>query len=173
VLVAAHGLTGTHAEFHALADQLGAEATIVAPDLRGRGGSATAGPPYGFSVHADDLVAVMDHLGVERATVLGHSMGGFVAAGTARRHPERVDQVVLVDGGLPVARGPLTSPLVAGAIRQLYRRLPAPARRRVLERLLQRLIGSTLQRLDRVFPSEQEYVAFWRAHPALAAHWNP
>src|SRR6266511_2772920 len=82
------------------AELLDGEVTLVAPDLRGRAGSRDAPGPYGIGRHADDLVAVLDHLGVSEALMVGHSMGGFVATVAAVRHPSRTTGVVLVDGGL-------------------------------------------------------------------------
>jgi pimeloyl-ACP methyl ester carboxylesterase len=75
---------------------------LVAPDLRGRGASTAVGGPSSLARHAEDLVAVLDALDIERATVCGMSMGGFVAVVLATRHPDRVRDLVLVDGGLPM-----------------------------------------------------------------------
>ncbi|HEY6533241.1 MAG TPA: alpha/beta fold hydrolase, partial [Acidimicrobiales bacterium] len=79
LVVAVHGLTLTHAQFHALGDQLGDDITLVAPDLRGRGGSAHLGPPYGMAAHADDVAALLDQLDADETTVLGYSAGASVA----------------------------------------------------------------------------------------------
>ena len=79
------------------------ELSLVAPDLRGRGDSVAAGGPSSVARHADDMVAVLDALGLDRVTVCGMSMGGFVAVALATAHPERVRDVVLVDGGFPMA----------------------------------------------------------------------
>ena len=68
------------------------------------------GPRGGEVVRAvgdeDDVVAALDHLGVEKAQIVGHSMGAFVAAVVARRHPDRVSSLLLVDGGLPLELPP-------------------------------------------------------------------
>ena len=96
-----------------------------------------------------------------------------MVAGAAARHPHRAERVVLVDGGLPVQLGPLSSPIVAGAVRLAYRALPVSARRRFLERLLTRTLGPNLERLERTYPSREEYLAFWRNHAALRDHWGP
>jgi pimeloyl-ACP methyl ester carboxylesterase len=77
VVIAAHGLTGTHMNFEALADQLGDGVTLLAPDLRGRGRSSTVGAPYGMARHADDLMAVLDHADAADALTVGHSMGAL------------------------------------------------------------------------------------------------
>jgi pimeloyl-ACP methyl ester carboxylesterase len=79
------------------------ELSLVAPDLRGRGDSLAVGGPSSVARHAEDLVAVLDALGLDRVTVCGMSMGGFVAVALATAHPERVRDVVLVDGGFPMA----------------------------------------------------------------------
>ena len=152
-VVAAHGVTANHTSFRALADQLPDDVSLVAPDLRGRGGSNGITGPYGMPAHADDLVAVMDEVGAETATVVGHSMGGFVAVVAAHRHPDRVRNLLLVDGGLPLDLGPLAE-------------LP-------IEEVVQAIIGPSLQRLRMTFPSVEAYFDFWRVHPALKDDWNP
>ena len=48
---------------------------------------------------------MLDHLQVDQAVVVGHSMGGFVAVVLAHHHPERVRRLVLIDGGLPLVDG--------------------------------------------------------------------
>jgi pimeloyl-ACP methyl ester carboxylesterase len=79
------------------------ELSLVAPDLRGRAGSAAVAGPSSLAQHAEDLVAVLDALGLDRVTVCGMSMGGFVAVALATVHPDRVRDLVLVDGGFPMA----------------------------------------------------------------------
>jgi 3-oxoadipate enol-lactonase len=69
----------------------------IAPDLRGAGASTAPAAADGYSMerYADDLVAVLDALGVESAAVCGLSMGGYVLFELLRRHPERVRAVIL------------------------------------------------------------------------------
>jgi pimeloyl-ACP methyl ester carboxylesterase len=153
VVVAAHGVTANHASFHPLADALGPEFTLLAPDLRGRAGSRDVGPPFGMAAHADDVAAVVRALVGGPVLLLGHSMGGFVAVVTAARHPELVSSVVLVDGGLPLDLGPLAA-------------LP-------IEELLQAVLGPSVERLGMSFASVSAYLDFWRPHPALADAWSP
>ena len=99
VVLAAHGVTANHLAWQPLGglDRF----TVVAPDLRGRGRSNDLAGRAGMDRHADDLLAVVDHLGLDRPLVVGHSMGGFVAAAFVERHGERAGGTVLVDGGLP------------------------------------------------------------------------
>src|SRR6478672_7748086 len=152
VVVLVHGITASHVEWRAVARLLAERGglCLLAPDLRGRGRSAALPPPDGLGTHVEDLLAVLDDAGVGRAVLVGHSMGAFVVALVAAGHPERAASVVLVDGGLP---------------------LPVPAGVDVDAALLA-VLGPALERLRRTFASEEEYVAFWRAHPAFAGRWD-
>jgi pimeloyl-ACP methyl ester carboxylesterase len=81
-----------------LAPLLAARFDVVALDARGHGASAWAEPAaYAFDDYAADTVAVLDALGWPRATLAGHSMGGYVGALVAARHPERVEALVIAD----------------------------------------------------------------------------
>lgn len=145
VVLLVHGITGSHRSWSALVQALGDELTLVAPDLRGRGASNALGAPYGILSHTTDLIAVLDFLGVGRATLVGHSMGGYVVARMAASHPDRCASVVLVDGGL---------------------RLPVPEGIDP-DALLAAVLGPALARLGRTFASRQAYAEFWRSHPAF------
>lgn len=70
---------------------------MVAPDLRGFGESSRTSGPYTMERYADDVVALLDALGLESAVVAGLSMGGYVAFALARRHRRRVRGLVLAD----------------------------------------------------------------------------
>lgn len=148
VVLAVHGVTANHLAWQALGalDRF----TVIAPDLRGRGRSHPQGPA-GMDRHADDLRAVLDHLDLAKVRVVGHSMGGFVAAAFADRHAGRAESTVLVDGGLPFP------PLPAGT---------------TAEQALEATIGPAAARLRMTFDSTEAYVEHWRPHPALAGHWT-
>jgi pimeloyl-ACP methyl ester carboxylesterase len=103
-----------------------------------------------MAAHVADLLAVLDHAGIRRVVLAGHSMGAYVVARLAAEHPERASGVVLVDGGLPI---------------------PAPADRDPDE-VLEEVIGPALTRLGATFPSAGAYRAMWRDHPALAQAWD-
>lgn len=145
-----HGVTSSHLAWSFVADELPA-VRLVAPDLRGRGASRAVTGPAGMAAHAADLVAVLDRLGIEKALVVGHSMGAFVAVVFAHLHPERVARLLLVDGGLPLDVPP---GLDAGA-------------------MVAHILGPTAERLSRRFADVDAYLDFWRAHPAFARHWSP
>jgi pimeloyl-ACP methyl ester carboxylesterase len=152
VVVAAHGITGNHMSWQGVARALGPDVSLVAPDLRGRGTSTKLPAPFGMRAHAEDLVAVLDHLDVARAVLAGHSMGAYVATIAATVHPDRWSAVVLVDGGvaLPLPSGVDPDAMLAG------------------------VLGPALARLDMTFADRDAYHAFWRTHPALAepGAWN-
>lgn len=90
---------------------------VVRYDLRGFGASTpfVAGEPY---THADDLRALLTHLGIERAAVIGLSMGGWVVQEFALAYPELVSSLILVDSVLP---GYTWSPATAATIEAIHR----------------------------------------------------
>jgi lipase len=149
-VLAVHGVTASHRAWSWLAQAM-PDTRLIAADLRGRGRSASLPGPVGMAAHARDLVAVLNDFELDRADVVGHSMGAFVALVLGDRHPERLSRLVLVDGGLPLD-------LPAGMA-------PRDAVRHVL--------GPTAERLTRTFDSVAAYLDFWRAHPAFALDWSP
>ncbi len=70
---------------------------MIAPDLRGHGLSDAPQGLYSMEQHADDLAALLNQLGVQKAIVAGLSMGGYVAFAFWRRHPERTAGIALID----------------------------------------------------------------------------
>jgi 3-oxoadipate enol-lactonase len=99
-----------------LANPLGHSFRVVRPDLRGFGGSALPSGPY---CDADDLDALLTHLGIDQAAVVGSSYGGRVAMELATTHPGRVSSLVLVN---PAYRG-LEPTAAAQAVGQEEERL--------------------------------------------------
>jgi len=151
-VLAAHGITASSLSWRAVARHLEATSTTLwATDLRGRGASASVGGPFGLARHAHDLLAVADHLALDRVVLAGHSLGAFVAVLAAAARPGVVDRVVLVDGGLP---------------------LPLPVEGVDPDALLDVTLGPAIERLGRTFPSVAAYEAFWRQHAAFTQNWN-
>jgi lipase len=137
-----HGITAQHRAFNALARHLEGSRSLVGVDLRGRGDSAKPESGYGLEAHAGDVIRVLDHLGLGRTVILGHSMGGFVALKVALSYPERVRALVLLDGGWPrVEVSPEEQEQEAAAIEE------------GLER--------AFRRLDMTFESPEDYLNFW------------
>src|SRR3989442_9212850 len=108
----------------------------------GGGDSDKPASGYSLAIHGDDLRGLLDHLGLERATLMGHSLGAHIAVRFAARHPERVARLVLFDGGLDVRAEVLDS------------LAPAVARLRV------------------EFPSLQSFLPRLRGLPMFAGRWN-
>lgn len=69
---------------------------LIIPDLRGFGGSSTVDSFYAMEDFAADVAALLDHLGIQKAALVGHSMGGYVSLAFARVYPERVTGLGLV-----------------------------------------------------------------------------
>jgi pimeloyl-ACP methyl ester carboxylesterase len=139
-VLALHGITAQHRAFNAVARHLRHSDGIAALDLRGRGNSEKpSSGSYGLDEHARDVIRTLDYLGIERAVVVGHSMGAFVALHTALSYPERVRALVLLDGGWP-------------RIEQDDEEESA-----AIEEGLER----AFRRLDMVFETPEDYLHFW------------
>ena len=69
----------------------------IAYDVRGHGSSSVGDGQYTLELFVDDLIALLDHLGIEKAILCGLSMGGYIAQRTAERHPNRIEGLVLCD----------------------------------------------------------------------------
>lgn len=145
-----HGVTASSASFRPVVRRLAERFTLYAPDLRGRGGSASLPGPYGFRAHADDAAAVIRELGLGPVLVVGESMGAYVATVLASAYPDLVRALLLVDGGLPLELPVGVDPAAAVAA----------------------ALGPALERLAREFPSRAAYREYWQAHPAFRREWN-
>ena len=152
VVLAIHGVASSHMVWRptvrALAGQV--RACVLAPDLRGRGASAALPGPYGFEAHLADLLAVLDDAGAGRAVLAGHSLGAYLATGLAAAHPERARGVVLIDGGLAVPS----------------------AFEQDADELIEVMVEAALEHAHTSEAGAEDYVAAWRAHPALAGEWS-
>ena len=96
-LVLLNGFAATKDDWDpAFLDALAADHELVLLDHRGMGESADGGGPFTVEDLADDAADAIDALELDRAAVLGWSMGGYVALSLARRHPERVERLVLL-----------------------------------------------------------------------------
>ncbi len=94
-----HGLLGSAQGWAHLVDELEEDFRVVAPDLFGHGGSAKPIGDYSVAGHAATLRDLLDRLGVEKATLVGHSLGGGIALEFTYLFPERVERLVLVASG--------------------------------------------------------------------------
>jgi pimeloyl-ACP methyl ester carboxylesterase len=99
VLLLVHGMAGSSLTWRHVMPALAERFTVLAPDLLGQGQSDKPRGEYSLGAHANTLRDLMDHLGYERATVVGQSLGGGVAMQFAYQFPERCERLVLVDSG--------------------------------------------------------------------------
>jgi pimeloyl-ACP methyl ester carboxylesterase len=86
--------------FAGLIPELATRHTVIAVEAQGHGRTADTDRPITPAALASDVVALLDHLGIDRAHVLGHSMGAATALELAVRHPDRVRSVVPVSGSV-------------------------------------------------------------------------
>jgi pimeloyl-ACP methyl ester carboxylesterase len=141
-VVCIHGLTANHTCWASVADVLSPAYRLIAYDLRGRGESDKPDKGYSLALHNEDLAGLLDHFGLKKAVLVGHSLGAHIALRFAAMHPERVAKLVLVDGGLDV-------------------------RAEVLDSL-----RPAINRLGVEFPSLDMFLGFVRALPMFDGRWN-
>ena len=142
-IVMLHGLSANAQCFAGLiAAGLSPSFRVVAPDLRGRGRTDKPATGYSMADHAADVLALLDHLGLERVILGGHSFGGYVAIYIASHFPERVEKLIVIDAAITL------NPRVG------------------------ELLKPSLDRLTRVSPSVDAYLAEARDAPHLAGFWD-
>ena len=95
-LIMLHGGFGTFEMFAALSPALAEQHQIIGVDLYGHGRTALTDRPLSFEYMANDIAGLIEHLGLEQATVLGYSLGGAVALQTAICHPNLVKKLVVI-----------------------------------------------------------------------------
>ena len=154
-LVLLHGGLGAIEMFGEVLPMLAEDRRVVAVDLQAHGRTADVDRPIAFESMADDIGALIEHLGIEEADVMGYSLGGGVALQTAIRHPGRVRKLVVVstpfrrDGWYPevlaamAQMGPMAAePMKATPMYELYAGVaPRPEDWPVLLNKLGRLLG--------------------------------
>lgn len=145
-----HGLSGTSRWWTKVIDQLAPEVGVIALDVRGRGGSVAAPPPFDLTTLADDITRSLNHFEVDHAIVAGYSMGAWVAAIFGRRHADRAERLVLADGGLPIPSDPEAN----------------------ADEIIDAVVGPSLSRLRMEFAGRDEFYDYWKAHPALERKWD-
>ena len=95
-LIMLHGGFGSFEMFSDLSPALAVDHQIIGVDLYGHGRTALTVRPLRFEHMADDIAGLIEHLGLEKVDLLGYSLGGAVALQTAIRHPELVNNLVLI-----------------------------------------------------------------------------
>ena len=108
-LLLIHGMAGSSATWRAIIPQLSKKYRVIAPDLLGHGMSAKPRGDYSLGAFAVFLRDLLDELGVDRATVIGQSLGGGIAMQFVHQHRDYCERLALIgSGGL----GPDLSPLL-------------------------------------------------------------
>src|SRR5881394_168758 len=130
-VVLIHGMVNSSRHWEQVALQLADRYTVIAPDLIGHGDSAAVRGDYSIGAHATSIRDMLAVIGVERATIVGHSLGGGVAMQFFYQFPQRAERLVLVSSG---GLGHEVSPLLRGAaLPGASSVLRAAAHRRVLD----------------------------------------
>lgn len=104
-LLLIHGGLIARSEWRLQVEPLAKSCRLIIPDVRGHGASGKNGT-YSIKLFAEDMIALLDHLGVERAAVCGHSMGGTVAQVMAADYPDRVTGIILAETNYGVGNDP-------------------------------------------------------------------
>jgi pimeloyl-ACP methyl ester carboxylesterase len=99
VVVLIHGITSDSATWGRVMPYLARRFTVIAPDLFGHGRSAKPKGDYSLGAHASGVRDLLLALGHDRATFVGHSLGGGIAMQLSYQFPERCERLVLVDSG--------------------------------------------------------------------------
>src|SRR6266478_1752777 len=140
-LVLLHGGLGATEMFNEIMPSLSNSRQVIAVDLQGHGRTADVDRPLSYETMADDIAALIKYLGIEKADVMGYSLGGGVALRTAIQHPDLVRKLVIVsatfkrDGWYPEIlagmsqMGPgAAEPMKQTPMYQMYARIaPKPA----------------------------------------------
>ncbi|MGW4227810.1 alpha/beta fold hydrolase [Streptomyces sp. NPDC004980] len=99
VILLIHGIGDSSATWAGLIPGLARHHTVIAPDLLGHGASDKPRADYSVAAYANGIRDLLGVLGIERATLVGHSLGGGVAMQFAYQYPERTDRLILVSAG--------------------------------------------------------------------------
>jgi pimeloyl-ACP methyl ester carboxylesterase len=161
VVVLVHGLAGSSTTWKHVMPALAESYTVLAPDLLGHGESAKPRGDYSLGAYASGIRDLMVTLGLDRATIVGHSLGGGVAMQLAYQFPDRCERLVLVaSGGL------------GKEVHPLLRAVTLPAAEYVLPLLLTSWLrlraesaGSLLRRVG--WKPGSSLVEVWRSYTTL------
>jgi pimeloyl-ACP methyl ester carboxylesterase len=111
-VVLIHGMLNSSRHWEQVALQLSDRYTVVAPDLIGHGDSGGVRGDYSLGAHAASIRDLLTAIGIERASVVGHSLGGGVAMQFFYQFPQRVQRLALISSG---GLGQKVSPMLRGA----------------------------------------------------------
>lgn len=141
-----HGITANCRCWDVLSDALAPEYRMLAMDLRGRGGSDKPSEGYALDYHLRDINCMLDDLSIDRAVIMGHSLGAFIGLAFAAEYPDRIDRLILIDGGGDLSQEQMEK-VFAG-------------------------IKPALDRLGEIFPSAEDYLNKMKEAPYIHP-WSP
>jgi pimeloyl-ACP methyl ester carboxylesterase len=145
-ILCVHGITANCRCWDVLASALSPDYQVMAMDLRGRGQSDKPAAGYSLEHHLQDINCLLDDLKLERAVIMGHSLGAFIALAFAAQYPQRTDRLILVDGAGDLSAEQFDKVFVG--------------------------IKPALDRLGKVFPSADAYLDRMKQAPYLHP-WTP
>jgi 3-oxoadipate enol-lactonase len=149
-----------------VADRLARRFQVITIDNRGIGASDTPPGHYSTRMMADDVLAVLDHAGIQHASLVGTSLGGMIAQELALAHPERVDKLVLV---ATIPGGPRSHPMPLPTT-YLFAWATFLTGRAKLHQFIHTTLGpETLRRRPKV---ARRLAARKLAHPQLEQAWR-
>src|SRR4051812_19766670 len=111
-VVLIHGMVNSSRHWEGVAQRLASDYTVIAPDLIGHGDSATPRGDYSLGAHAAAIRDLLAVIGIDRATIVGHSLGGGVAMQFFYQFPQRTERLALISSG---GLGHDVSPMLRGA----------------------------------------------------------
>src|SRR5688500_12824457 len=130
-VVLIHGMLNSSRHWEAVASRLADRYTVIAPDLLGHGDSTAPRGDYSLGAHAAGIRDLLAAIGIDRATIVGHSLGGGIAMQYFWQFPDRTERLVLVSsGGLGAEVSPM---LRTAALPPASWLLAAASDRRVLD----------------------------------------
>ena len=145
-ILCVHGITANCRCWDLLSSALAPEYNVIAMDLRGRGRSDKPDSGYSLDHHIRDIHCLLNDLNIKKAVIMGHSLGAFIGLAFAAEYPERIDRLILVDGGGDLSKEQMDK-VFAG-------------------------IKPALDRLEMIFPSEEAYLKVMSAPPYIQP-WSP
>ncbi|HKP90802.1 MAG TPA: alpha/beta hydrolase [Thermoleophilaceae bacterium] len=132
-VVLIHGMVNSSKHWERVALQLADSHTVIAPDLIGHGDSATPRGDYSLGAHASVIRDLLASIGIDRASIVGHSLGGGVAMVFFYQFPQRTERLGLISAG---GLGDEVSPMLrSAALPGAQALLSLAANRRIVDRL--------------------------------------
>ncbi len=141
-----HGITANCRCWDVMAETLSPEYQVLAMDLRGRGGSDKPSHGYSLDYHVRDINCLLDDLEIDRAVIMGHSLGAFIGLVFATEYSDRTDRLILVDGGGDLSPEQFDKVFTG--------------------------IKPALDRLGQIFPTAEDYLNKMKAAPYIHP-WTP